>query len=122
VSTTDKCVSINPFFAIQDGQIENVKKMLPQFVEKTRSEDACLYYGFSISGNKLHCREAYRNGDGVLAHLENVGSLLQEFLGSGMVELTELQLHGPEDELAKLREPLAAMNPEYWNLVEGFRR
>jgi quinol monooxygenase YgiN len=122
VATTDKCVSISPFFIIKDGQMDNVKNTLLQFVEKTKSEDACLYYGFSISGNKLHCREGYRDGEGVLAHLENVGSMLQEWLESGMVELTALQLHGPEEELAKLREPLAGLNPEYWVLEEGFRR
>jgi quinol monooxygenase YgiN len=122
VATTDKCVSIYPFFVVKDGQMENVKKTLPQFVKKTKSEDACLYYGFSVCGNKLHCREAYRNGEGVLAHLENVGSMLQELLESGMVELAELQLHGPEEELAKLREPLANLNPEYWVLEHGFRR
>ncbi len=102
--------------------MDNVKAMLPQFVEKTESEGGCLYYGFTFSGNKLHCREAYRDADGVLAHVENVGSLLQEFLGSGIVELTELQIHGPEDELAKLREPLAGLNPDYWVLEYGFRR
>lgn len=122
MATTDKCVSISPFFIIKDGQMDNVKNTLLQFVEKTKSEDACLYYGFSISGNKLHCREGYRDGEGVLAHLENVGSMLQEWLESGMVELTALQLHGPEEELAKLREPLAGLNPEYWVLEEGFRR
>ena len=122
MATTDKCVSIYPFFVIKDGQLENVKKTLPQFVEKTTSEEGCLYYGFSICGNKLHCREGYRNAEGVLAHVENVGSLLQEFLESGMVELVEFQLHGPEEELAKLREPLASLNPEYWVLEYGFRR
>ena len=122
MATDDKCVSIYPFFLIKDDQIENVRKTLPKFVEKTQSEDGCLYYGFTICGNKLHCREAYANGEGVLAHLENVGTMLQELLESGMVELTDLQLHGPEEELAKLREPLASLNPEYWVLEYGFRR
>jgi len=121
MATNDKCVSINPFFAVKDGQMENVKSTLPKFVEKTQSEEACLYYGFSINGNKLHCREAYRDATGALAHIENVGTMLQEWLGSGMVELTDLQIHGPEDELAKLRVPLADFNPDYWVLEYGFR-
>lgn len=54
-------------------------------------------------------------------HLDNVGPLLQEMLGSGKVELTELQIHGPERELAKLREPLKDLNPTYWVLEYGFR-
>lgn len=121
MATKDTAVSLNPFFEVKSGQMENVRALLPPFVEKTKAEDGCLYYGFTINGSKLHCREAYRDADGVLAHLENVGSLLQEFLESGMVELMELQIHGPEEELAKLRGPLAEFNADYWVLELGFR-
>ena len=41
---------------------------------------------------------------------------------TGIMALTELQLHGPEEELAKLRESFAALNPSYWTLEYGFRR
>ena len=57
---------------------------------------------------------------GLLAHLENVGSLLQEALQ--IAELTRLEIHGPEEELAKLREPLAEMKPQFFTLEYGFRR
>ena len=91
------------------------------FVELTKSEKDCLYYGFRFSGNKLHCREGYTDGDGALAHLDNVGALLQELLSSGIVEVADLQVHGPEEELAKSREPLTDFNPNYWVLEYGFR-
>jgi hypothetical protein len=42
-------------------------------------------------------------------------------LDSGIAEFTDLQIHGPEEELAKLREPLADFNPNYWVLEYGFR-
>jgi hypothetical protein len=42
-------------------------------------------------------------------------------LDSGMVEITDLQIHGPEEELAKLREPLKDFGPNYWTLEYGFR-
>jgi hypothetical protein len=122
MAASDKCVSISPFFVIKDGQLDNVRAALPKFVEKTKSEDGCLYYGFSIHGDRLHCREGYRDAAGALAHLENVGAMLGEFLESGMVDLAELQIHGPEEELAKLREPLKGFNPDYWVLEYGFRR
>ena len=121
MATKDTGVSLSPYFNVKSGQMDKVRALLPQFVEKTKSEEGCLYYGFTINGNKLHCREAYRDADGVLAHLDNVGALLQEFLESGMVELALLQIHGPEAELAKLRGPLADFNAEYWALELGFR-
>jgi hypothetical protein len=121
MATNDTCVSIDPFFTIKDGSIDKVREYLPKFVAMTQREPACLYYGFTLHGSTLHCREGYKNAEGVLAHLDNVGGLLGEFMGAGIVELTELQLHGPEQELAKLRGPLADMNPQYWVLEYGFR-
>ena len=40
---------------------------------------------------------------------------------TGKATLTDLQIHGPEQELAKLREPLKDLNPSYWVLEYGFR-
>jgi len=57
---------------------------------------------------------------GLLAHLDNVGDLLQEALK--IADLTRLEVHGPEPELAKLREPLAALKPQFFTLEYGFRR
>lgn len=86
----------------------------------TKNEPKCLYYGFSFNGDQVHCREAYEDADGALAHLANVGALLGEALK--IAELTRLEIHGVEEELAKLREPLAAFNPAYFTLQYGIRR
>lgn len=121
METKDKCVSIQPYFSFRQGEINNVRSYLEKLVELTKSEKDCLYYGFTICGNKLHCREGYVDGDGALTHFGNVGTLLQETLESGVLELTDLQIHGPAEELAKLREPLADLDPNYWTLEYGFR-
>ena len=52
--------------------------------------------------------------------LDNVGALLGEALK--ISDLTRLEVHGPEEDLAKLREPLAELNPQYFILEYGFRR
>lgn len=122
MATDDRCVTIHPYFAVKQGEMDTVRSYLEKFVELTRKEKGCLYYGFSICGDRVHCREGYVDGDAALVHLGNVGPLLQEMLGSGKAELTELQIHGPEPELAKLREPLADLAPSYWSLQYGFRR
>jgi len=121
MATNDSCVTLHPYFLVKEGEIENVKAHLEKFVEMTTSEKDCLYYGFSFCGNKVHCREGYVNADGLLAHLDNVGALLGDVLGSGIMELTDLQVHGPQEELEKLREPMAHLNPSYWALEYGFR-
>ena len=121
MAADDKCVSVQPYFAIKEGEADNVRSYVEQFVELTKSEPGCLYYGFTFNGNNMYCREGYVNGAAVLAHLDNVGALLNEMLDSGKAELTDLQIHGPEEELAQLREPLAGLNPSYWVLNCGFR-
>jgi len=56
----------------------------------------------------------------LLAHLENVGALLQESLI--IADIARLEVHGPEEELAKLKEPLSGLNPQFFKLEYGFRR
>ena len=116
----DKCCTIVPYFNVHSGKLEDFKVLCEQFVEKTGKEPKCLYYGFSFAGDQVHCREGYEDAEGVLAHLENVGPLLQESLK--IAELARLEIHGPEEELAKLREPLAELNPQFFTLEYGFRR
>ena len=116
----DKCCSLVPYFKVSDGQIEAFKQLCKQFVDQTNRESKCLYYGFSFDGNQVHCREGYEDAEGLLTHLENVDSLLKEALK--ISEITRLEIHGPEEELAKLRQPLSSLNPQFFTLQYGFRR
>lgn len=118
--TKDKCCTIVPYFEIPENKLELFKSYCERFVAKTQSEPKCLYYGFSFHENQGHCREGYADAEGVLAHLENVGALLEEALSFS--KLTKLEIHGPAEELAKLREPLAKLNPTFFVLEYGFRR
>lgn len=120
MATQDKCCTIVPYFNVPPGQMETVRKFCEEFVELTKTEPGCLYYGFSFDGDQLHCREGYENADALLAHVANVGAKLTEFLK--IAELTRLEVHGPADELAKLRAPLAAFGPQFFTLECGFRR
>jgi hypothetical protein len=120
MATQDRCCTIVPYFDVPTDKTELFKGYCDRFVEMTKGEPNCLYYGFSFHGQEAHCREGYADAEGVLAHLENVGALLEEALG--FVRLTRLEIHGPEEELAKLRQPLAKLNPTYFTLEYGFRR
>jgi quinol monooxygenase YgiN len=63
------CVSVSSTGA----RLDAFRSLCGRLVEKTRDEPKCLYYGFGFDGEEVHCREAYRDADGLLAHLENVG-------------------------------------------------
>lgn len=110
MSKLSHAVSLHPYFQIREGNSEAFLALMPLFVEKTAAEPACLYYDFMRNGNIASCREAYVDAEGVLAHLENVGELLGKFLE--LSDLIRLEVHGPVEEIDKLRAPLAALNPD----------
>ncbi|MCI5147563.1 MAG: hypothetical protein D3923_19015 [Candidatus Electrothrix sp. AR3] len=120
MATEDKCCTLAPYFKISSGKLGAFKELCEEFVAKTNDESKCLYYGFSFDGDQAHCREGYEDAEGILTHLENVGSILEEALK--ISDLTRLEIHGPEEELAKLREPLADLKPQFFVLEYGFRR
>ncbi len=113
-------VSIHPYFKVHAGQIDAAKALLPQFVEKTQSEPLCVHYEFTINGDVVFCREAYRGAEGALAHLANVGALLGEMLKISDVE--RLEIHGPAEELEKLKAPLAELKPAWFAYACGLER
>ena len=116
----DPICTLVPYFTVQEGRLDEFKALGEQMVERTRSEDAVVFYGFSFDGQTAHCREGYRDAQGILTHLENVDSLLKEALG--IAELARLEVHGPADQIDALREPLAALNPSLFVMETGFRR
>src|ERR1700728_4254179 len=117
MATQDTCCTIVPYFQVSAGNLPAFKKLCEQFVAKTSQEPKCLYYGFSFFGDLVYCREGYQDAEGLLAHLKNVGPLIEESLK--IAELSRLEVHGPEQELEKLRKPLAQLNPQYFVLEYG---
>jgi quinol monooxygenase YgiN len=120
MATQDTCVTLLPYFKVAEGKLDAFKALCGQFVEKTQIEPKALYYGFSFDGDQVHCREGYADAEGLLAHLDNVGALLEEALA--IAAITRLEVHGSAEQLAKLRGPLAGLNPQFFTLEYGFRR
>lgn len=119
MAAKDTCVTIVPYFKVNSGKMNDFKKICEQFIEKTKTEKSCLYYGFSFCGEVAHCREGYKDAESLLTHLENVKTELNESLK--ISDLQTLEIHGIESELAKLRGPLAGLNPRFFTLECGFR-
>jgi hypothetical protein len=115
MSIPSNFVSLHPYFKVHPGKLEAFKTMFPDFVEKTAAEEKNLFYGFSINGDEIFCREGYAGAEGVLTHLDNVGAPLAKALK--ISDLIRLELHGPAEELDKLKEPLAHLKPT-WFVIE----
>lgn len=113
----DTCCTLVPYFKVNEGKLDAFKALGPRFVEATKNESAVMHYAFSFDGDIAHCREGYDNAAGILAHLDNVGPILEEALG--LSELVRLEVHGPASEIDQLREPLAELNPQFFILEEG---
>ncbi len=120
MNSPDTCCTLVPYFKVGDGKLGAFKALCDQFVAKTRSEPGCVHYAFSFAGDEVHCREGYDDAAAVLAHLGNVGALLQEALK--IAEITRLEVHAPASQIAKLREPMASLNPKWFEIEGGFRR
>lgn len=120
MSLPNNLVTIHPYFKVQPGRESDARAVMDEFVDRTKTEDACLFYEFSVCGDMVFCREGYRGGDAVLLHLENVGGVIEKMLT--MSEMTRLEFHGAAEEIAKLREPLAGLNPDFYTLEHGIER
>ena len=120
----DRGVSLSPYFTLKDGITEEELKTLCQrLVVLTSAEPGCLYYGFTFCFEEdckvFHCREAYKDGESAVAHVKHVKQLLDELLQLGNLE--KFEVHGPREELDRVKEDFAALNPTYFVLESGFR-
>ena len=120
MSALSNFVSLHPYFKVHPGKLEAVKAGFPHFVEKTAAEKDNVFYGFTINGDEILCREAYESAGGVLAHLDNIGGLLMEMLK--ISDLTRVEVHGPASELEKLKKPLAHLNPAWFALEASLEK
>lgn len=113
MSTFDNSVSINPYFKIKEGKMEDCKGFLAEFCRLVGSnEEGCLYYNFTFKDDVMSCREAYRDAAAIMDHLANCGETLGQFLE--IAELVRIEVHGPAGELEKLKETFADFNPDYY--------
>ena len=100
-----------------------VEPILARFMTATEGEKGCLYYGFTKTTDRLFCREAYVDADGVLEHLGNVGPLVGELLEDPNVAvLDEIQLHGPAAEMEKCKDGMDPLGTVYFEVDSGFQK
>merc|ERR1719421_1125699 len=109
-------MTIQPTFTVKDWAL--AEPIMAEFVEATKKETGCVYYGWTKVGDKLFCREAYTDAAGVLAHLDNVGALVGKLLESAAT-LDGIELHGPPAELDKCKPSMDGFGTTYWAIDSG---
>lgn len=110
-------VTIQPNFTIVDKP--KAEGIMARFVEATKTEPGCQFYGWTLAGDKLFCRESYVDGDAANAHLANVGGLIGEIL-DGAATLDSISIHGPAGEIEKTKEGTAKLGTVYYETFGGF--
>ncbi len=120
MASTDTCCTLVPYFEVQPGKLAEFKALCNEFVAATRTEPKCVHYAFSFDGDAVHCREGYDDAEGMLAHLKNVGPILDKAFR--IARITRLEVHAPPAEVDKLRGPLAGLKPQFFEVECGFRR
>lgn len=115
-------VTIHSYLKVREENYQGLKGLANNLIETTRGEMGCLSYGFSYAESEACCLESYKDAESLVAHLDNVQDLLERV--ASMADFIRLEVHGPEEEIAKLREwpSLKKLNPRYYLLESGFSK
>ena len=115
-----KALIIHTYLKVNNQTKQGFKGLAENLIEITRGEMGCLFYGFSYAENEACCREGYKDAESFVAHLDNIEDLLHRL--NSLTECLRLEIHGPLEEIAKLRgwPSLNQLNPTYYVFDAGF--
>ena len=112
-----KVVSIAVDTTINDGQLENFKKVASAMTALCESEPGTLGYEWFLSADAKHCRlhETYVDGDAVLAHF--AGPVITELVPklAAFCKTDRLEIYGdPGPKVAEIASKIGAQIFAYW--------
>ena len=110
--------TIHPTFTILKK--EECMEMMKKCVEATKVEKGCLYYGWTINGDKLKCREAYIDGDAVAVHLAAAGPIIGPCLEAGVLKMDKIDMDCGAEELKKFKKGGDGFGAKYFMVDSGF--
>eukprot|EP01062_Namystynia_karyoxenos_P032005 TRINITY_DN2366_c0_g1_i1.p1 TRINITY_DN2366_c0_g1~~TRINITY_DN2366_c0_g1_i1.p1 ORF type:complete len:260 (+),score=93.20 TRINITY_DN2366_c0_g1_i1:90-869(+) len=123
----ETAISLHPYFSVPGANIGPFRDLTDKFYAATRSEPGMNFYSFLFGPPQqdgsctVFCREAYKDGEALLAHLQNVDGVLKKALE--LSSLARLEAHGPPAELDKVRSALEPLGCTFWELRDdAFRR
>ena len=99
---SDNHLSVAVIFDVPAG--EDYRSYFPKFYAKVKAGTKdCLYYGFATCGNKVLCREGYKNGAAMLAHTAEVKDDLEGMIKKIGKERVKIICSGPASEIEKIK-------------------
>ena len=115
-----KIVSIIGYFSVPTVHAKGFRKNCVEMIELRDQETGHMAsaYSFGADGTAV-LREDYDSADAVIRHME-VGRHIFEST-QALVEITGVELHGPEAEVEKLRPLFDGMSPRIFVTEFGFR-
>ena len=119
-ASTADFFTIQPTFTIKD--LKKAEPFMKKCVDLTKSEAGCMYYGWTIQGDKLFCREAYVDAAAVQAHLDNIVPAVGEMLDSGCASLDEINFMGPKAGWSTFKETADSLGGVYWDVDSSFSK
>lgn len=116
---SDKHVGLAVVFDVPEG--EDYKSYFPKFYSIVKSgTDGCLYYGFATCGNKVMCREGYKDAATMLAHSQEVAADLEEMVKKIGKERVRILCSAPQDQLDIIKSKMdGRLNVKYFTLDPG---
>jgi len=107
-------------FTITPGKNDAFKSLARQLIDGTSKEPGALGYQwyFNSDENKYHLVELYKDSGAILAHLNNVGPVLQKLLETSKV--TRFEVFGNVN--AEVEKILASFGTKFFKYWDGFLR
>ncbi len=119
--TVPGVVTLIGYFAIRPGKAVQFRANCEAMVALRSKEPGHLASAYSFDGDdRAVSREDYANAEAVLKHMQ-VGEHIYEQTRT-LVDITAVEIHGPADELDKLRDLFKDLSPRLFVTESGFRR
>ena len=105
---------------VNDGQLDAFKTLLSEMVSSTKNEVNTLIYEWYFNEDESVCfiNERYRDSAAAMTHLQEFGGFAERFMTS--VTPQRLVVMGNPD--GNVREALAGLDPDYYEMHAGFFR
>jgi len=119
VGASDTHVTILPEFIVPADKLAESKANFPKLYAATKGGPGAagmLYYGFSVAGDTVYCREGFKNAEAALLHGADVKGIIEGPMKAATAENFKLNVVGPAAELEKLKPKLAPRGAVFWEL------